>query len=195
MKGEIQNLRKQSLTGSDDRSVMAKLKTEEGRTATVCLGPQKQLSRLNLNEGDQVTIEGVRSRIDDKDVVLARRVTANGDSITNQLPRREQWQQLAGEIRSLRKIRGQGRDQQHLVAEIRADGRTRSIDLGPENELQPLDLREGDQVTVFARQGRIGDRSLLIAQKIRAEGRVLDVREATDRSLRRGSEGRSRQLR
>jgi antitoxin component of MazEF toxin-antitoxin module len=203
LQGEITNMGIRGLTlgdsgQSDSKQRFAKVRTDSGRSARVCLGPEEKVAELDLQQGDRVTIEGVRGRVDDKSVVLARRVSSQGNSITVQLPRRERWQRVSGEIRDVRSAKGDSRNKRHTVVEVRTDRGSRQVDLGPESELQSLDLQEGDKISVLARQGRIGGQSMLIAQKVRSQDQTVDVREATSRSFgqaRRNGEGRSQSRR
>lgn len=193
IRGELTNLGIKSLTaGMDDRDYrFAEVRTDSDRTARVCLGTEEKVSQLDLREGDRVQVEGVRAQIDDKTVLLARRVSSNGDSIENKLPRRENWQRIEGEVRDVRTAGGDDRDQRHQVIEVRTEEGPRQVDLGPASEVEQLDLQQGDRVKLLARRGKIGGQAMLIGQKVRANGTTVDVREATDRSLRKAQSSQS----
>lgn len=187
--GTITNMGIKGLTlGMDDRSDrdyrFAKIEKNSGETCHVMLGTEEKLSQIDLREGDQVTVEGVLARVDGKQVILAERVSTDSNSITNQLPPRQHWRKFTGKIRRLRRT-DEGRDTSHTIVELRNNDHR--IDLGPERELSDLDLREGDQIAILARQGRVDGEQIMIAQKIRAAGQTIDVREATHRSISRGS--------
>lgn len=189
--GKVTNMGLKGLTigktrQSDREFRFAKIEKDSGETCRVMLGSEDKVAQLDIQAGDQITVEGVRGKIDGRDVLLAKRVSTENDSITNKLPPRQQWRQISGEIRRMRRT-DQGRDTRHAVVQLRNSDK--QIDLGPVNELQDLDLQQGDRISILARKGRVGGERMLVAQKIRANGQTIDVREATHRSISRGDSG------
>ncbi|MEQ8846979.1 hypothetical protein [Botrimarina sp.] len=197
VEGQITQLTSKQMTGGDSRGDktcrLAKLDTRDGDSMNVWLGHEQDVSQLDLQQGDRVRVEGVRARIDGQQVLLAKRVSAGGDSITNDLPKRQQWQRLSGEVREVSKTSGRDRDTEHTVVKVDLDrsGKAKRIDLGPSDELGQLDIRDGDQIKVLARQGRIGGESILIAQIVRVNGETVDVRDATNKSLQTAARDRN----
>mgnify|MGYP002624156839 CR=1 FL=1 len=192
--GEVTNMGIKDLHLGKDRQSdkeyrFAKIKTNSGRSVRVMLGSEEKVSQLDIREGDQIRVEGVRCKVNDKEAVLARRVSAGGNTITNELPPRQKWRRVSGTIQRVRNT-NEGRDTRHTVIQLR--GSEQQVDLGPQDELQDLDLQEGDQITLLARPGQIDGQRFLIAQKIRANGEKIDVREATNRSLSRAGDSRQR---
>ena len=80
------------------------------------------------------------------------------------------------------------------MASLRTDdGKTIVVNLGRQDQVQQLDLREGNRITVVGRSGRINDRSAIIAKTIRANGETVDVRLAERPAPgNRSGSGRSR---
>lgn len=196
LRGEIVSLESKTMMGdkrdSDSKQQVAELETNSGRTVSVCLGSKDKVDELDLEEGDRITVEGVRAKMDDKEVVLAKRVSAGNDSITNELPRRQQWRRMSGTVRSMHTTDGGDREESHLVVKVSSeDGRTKQVDLGPKDELDDLDLQEGDRIQVLGRQGTIDGETLTIAQIVRANNETIDVRESTEKSLKK-SKNRNR---
>lgn len=189
LRGEVVSLETKNVMGSSSRDdaphQFARIKTESGRTARVCLGKEDRLAELDIREGDRVSIEGVPVQIDDQAVLLARRVSTGGDSITNELPRQERWRRLDGRVRSISYTSSGEREERHTVVKIKApQGRVVQIDLGPSADIEQLDVQEGDEIAVLGRDGQIDDEALLIAQLVRVGDETVDVRESTNRSLR-----------
>lgn len=92
---------------------------------------------------------------------------------------------FSGELTSLRTTSFQGREGDYLIGEIRsADGETKTVNLGGKEELEDLELSEGNQVSVLAREARINREAGLVAELVRANGQTADVRSSTSRQLR-----------
>lgn len=102
-------------------------------------------------------------------------------------PRQAQrHRRYSGEITSLRTTTFRGREGEYLMARIQLDdGQTKTVNLGSQDALGKLNLSKGDRITLLARPGRINERSALIAELVRKNGRTADVRGSTDRSLMR----------
>ncbi|MEQ8846899.1 hypothetical protein [Botrimarina sp.] len=175
---------------SDREMKYVHIKTDSGKSVRAYVGSPDKARRLDLREGDKVTVEGVKARINDKKVLLAHKVKANGESITNKMPRPERWTRKRGEVRDVRTAGGDDRGERHLVVELKGDDGTCTVDLGPEDALGGLDLQRGDRVAVLAREGKIGGQKMYIAQKVRANDRTIDVRDETSRSLSQSDNAR-----
>lgn len=178
VQGEVQQRKKLDLVGDQHKDVVvAKLRTQNGKDVSVYLGAVERVSQLDIQQGDQITVEGVKSKINDEPFIIARRVSTGDQSITNPMPRQQGLRRCEGEIASLRTEKFKGRDGQYLVARLETDqGRTRTVNLGRKDKLERLDLQEGDQITALVRSGRVGGEQALIAQLVRANDRTVDVR-------------------
>ena len=75
------------LAGMDGEHVMARVETQNGRTAKVHLGPKDALSDMKLKEGSQITVTGSRGLINDQPMLMARRVEADGQTPRSSCPR------------------------------------------------------------------------------------------------------------
>lgn len=186
VRGEIQSLERKQMMDSNQKNVVAKLKDEQQRIATVCLGPGSKVKQLQLSEGDTIQAHGQRARIDGRPVLMAQKVKANGQTIQNQMNRQQQrLKRLKGEVVSTRKANFDGRDGQYLVARVNTDEQgTQQINLGPAKKLSELNISEGTEVRVLAREGRINNRPAMIAEVVRANNHSVDVRGATRRTLK-----------
>jgi hypothetical protein len=187
VRGKLSVMRSIDLVGDDEKDVViGKLATDTGRTVSVYLGPSHQVERLDLQQGDQVTVEGVPSWINENPFVIGRRISSGDRSITNRMPRQQPLRRFQGEIVDLRNTEFGDRDGSYLVARLQTpDGRSQRINLGRRRELDQLKLQEGDRISVLARRGTINKRPAIIAQLVRAHDQVADVREQTRQELRR----------
>ncbi|QDT93331.1 hypothetical protein [Gimesia algae] len=184
--GKIKNLQEKKMTSSDQKQMVAKLKTDEGKTLRVCLGTKEKVSQLDLEKGDEINVKGVRARINDEAAVMAQFVSFEGESIQNQLPQQQRLRKFQGTIQNTRKTSFQGRNGRFLVADLALNGKekTRRVNLGPASEFEDVDLSEGTSIKLLAREGRINNQEALIAQLIRVDGQSIDVREPTRRTIR-----------
>jgi len=187
VRGELQQRKLVDLVGDGEKDVViARLQTESGKQVDTYLGPNKRLEKLELTEGDQLTVEGHLSQINEQPFVVGHRVSSGEKSVTNRPPRRQTLRHYRGKIKDLRTTSFRGRDGNFLVAKLTGEeGRSAQINLGKKRNLTKLNLEEGDQISVLARTIKIGGKSALIAQLVRANDRTADVREETKQQLKR----------
>ncbi|MEZ6092114.1 MAG: hypothetical protein R3C05_29740 [Pirellulaceae bacterium] len=65
------------------------------------------------------------------------------------------------------------------------EGKRIPVDLGRIEDLKQLDLKDGDQITVFGKRVRVNDRKMICARRIEASGKTLDTGRERDRDLKR----------
>lgn len=75
-RGEIESTKTIDVRGQKNQ--MAKIKTSDGKTMLVDLGPVDALSQ-KVNEGQTVSVRGVPIKVKDRIVLVARRLMQNGD--------------------------------------------------------------------------------------------------------------------
>ena len=172
---------------SDETNVVAKLRTHNDRTATVCLGSKEKVSQLNLQEGDFIRVKGKRSQMDGKSVLMAEMVaTRDGQSIMNDLPKDRNLKRISGEVESHREANFKGHSATFVVAKINTDRHGRKeVNLGPKQDLSELNLKDGKQIKILARDGRINDQEAWIAEAVHVDGKTVDVRGNTKQSLKK----------
>ncbi len=74
----------------------------------------------------------------------------------------------------------------HMIARLRTpEGRVARVDLGPVENMDKHQLKEGDPVTVHGRLGTINEAGMLIAKRIDGPGWSVSVPAPYDRDLRR----------
>ncbi len=81
LSGRLDGWQKRNLQGQRDSHTLVKMRLENGRSAIVNLGPNVELSRLNLDRGDRILVKGDRGRIDGKQVLMAQRVRIDDRTI------------------------------------------------------------------------------------------------------------------
>lgn len=199
LQGEVVSLDTCEIPGeskeSDCKCRFAELERESGKTTRVCLGIQENVSKLGVKKGDQLTVEGARGMMDDEEVVFAQRLYKDGKSVDVQPPEPAMWNRLSGEIIRLHDTEKGGRQQKHTVAKLKLEGDqgAEQVDLGPASELSDVDLKKGDTIRVLARERSIGGEPMLMAQLIRVNDSVIDVRGKTDASFNQGDQQRDQQ--
>lgn len=89
IEGTVRELSTVQLPGHDDQFLTARVQTEEGRTGRVMLGAEKQLERLDLEEGDRVTVSGRPGFVNDRMMLIALEIEANDETVRPQPASRE----------------------------------------------------------------------------------------------------------
>lgn len=167
------------------RRQLAKLTTAEGQNVPVDLGRVEELQRLDLQSGDEITVTGQRSRVDDRKMFTARRIESGDTTITLGREQDRGLKRVQGEITNLKTTRFRRSDQEFQVARVDLKGgRSEQVILGPVQKLNELDLQPGDEVQMLVRRGRYNDQPALIADQIRAAGEVVRVTKPERRQLR-----------
>jgi hypothetical protein len=176
IQGEITSLRTEQASDSAGQRLIAQVKNSQGRTAEVCLGPKNKLEKLNLEKGDKISAEGFLTRKDNKLVLLAAKVSANDQTVTHQLTKRQAISRVQGELTTLDETQSRRGDGTYLVAKIKTDNQgTKEVHLGPKQQLSSLDLSEGDDVQVLTRTGKIGGKEAMVALEVSANGEKIKV--------------------
>lgn len=175
--GEIVELYQQHLNG--EPNVFAVLRTYPGGMVRAHLGPMHRVFRLNLDEGDQISLVGHFDNVSSRRVLVADQIMANGEFVALNRPPYPQpgyseshWQpqpvSIDGEIESLHVRSIDGRE--HLWARLETDGgRTLTVDLGPRSNFFNVELDEGDDITVFGEKQQLGGESAFRALQVRTE--------------------------
>lgn len=178
VQGKISDLRKISMHDGDGRYVVARVRTQNGRTAKVLLGREDQLSKLKLREDDQVQIRGRNGRINDQPVLVAIEVSS-GDQRVRVQPKRmnRPLRQVQGEVLRTRTAQFRGHDEPFVVAEMRTrEGQQTLVNLGPKSKLGNVNFSEADQVRLLAAPGKVNGQNALIAEQINVDGRTIKIK-------------------
>lgn len=177
--GEILELREVRLLGQEQPHLLARVDVQGREVVQADLGRRDQLARLNLTEGDSVTLVGVPAQLDERPILVATRVEAKQDSVQIDRSLMQSMNKFSGTIEDTRYAQYEGEGAEHLVAKVRVqDGTLILLDLGAASALEDVDLSPGTPVAFVARIGTINDRRAYFAEDLR----VRDSREAIQRS-------------
>ena len=176
VEGELTNLQKIELAGYGGPHMVGRVKTDRGTVAKVDFGPVAQVKSLGLTEGDPVDVEGRRGRINDRAMLLATKITSDGNTVQVDRPKPSGLRRVKGEITGLKNVRFRGQNDQSVIADMRlVSGREVKVNLGSKTALAPLSLEQGDEASLIARPGKINGEPALIATRVYADGQTADV--------------------
>lgn len=180
VRGTVLGARTIRLQGEPQEHVLAKIRTEQGETAVIDLGPEPLLRRqqLTLRRNQQIEVMGVPGRIQGQPVVVAANVRTPDRNIVISQRMADLLQAtpargapgpmlVQGDILSLRRAELEGEPREHVLAKVRTlAGQQVVIDLGPRQALTDLRLETGDRIAVQAIQGRINEQPVLVALQV-----------------------------
>ncbi|GEM_PF-6132652 len=174
--GEILQLRKETLAGKEEPCVIARIRTDENRSAKVVLGKQSDLESLDLREGGQITVKGFKGRLNDKSMLLASTISADGSDVKVGLGPSRGAKRVRGEILSTRTTKFKGHEQPFVVGQVKLQsGKTASVNLGPQSKLKELGLKQGDKVRMLVRPARLNGKASMVADQIYAKGKRINL--------------------
>ncbi len=191
--GTVRDLKQIQLAQQRQKHTFAKVRTQQGRTVVVNLGPSNRVNQLNLSQGDRIQAQGVVSMVNQRPVLMSNQVRANNQTIRLETPQGSQKKRLEGTITktATRRLRGQNQPA-HVIAQIELEtGQQVPVDLGRKSDLQDVSISEGKDITLLARSAKIGDRTILVAESIGIDGHQLDVQWLRD--LQRQRQGSRQQ--
>lgn len=159
----------QTITMFGDQHVLAKIRKSNGKTCIVDLGPKKKISKLNLEKGDTLRIDGRRG------MLAAGRVVANDETVTVD----RQWAgdrgmhpyRTKGRIDNLRTRMVDGKKK--LIAYLEGpDGWLQRVNLGSKKHLKKdgFKIEEGDHIKVRGHRGHVGGTAMVFANRIKMLG-------------------------
>jgi hypothetical protein len=85
IQGTVEELRTTWVPDREGRFIVARVRTNEGRTEQVLLGSRNELRRLDLDRGDRVSISGSRGNVNNETMVIARQVESDGVTVRPQV--------------------------------------------------------------------------------------------------------------
>lgn len=180
MRGSLENFRTVQLSGVDQPHLVAKLKTDNDRKVCVDLGPrQKVQNNLDLENGQTVTIYGVRGSINDQRTLIAQHIEAGNQSYDIQRKRGVALRRIDGRVIDTQqmRLRNDG-NRLHTVATVRLNNnRTTKVALGNASAAQNLNIERGDQISVLAKPTRINGQPALVAKSVRIGGETHQVNQ------------------
>lgn len=89
----------------------------------------------------------------------------------------------------------EGTSDSYTLARVKLDnGHTVVMSLGEKDRVERLDLERGDKISIRGQTGRLGDKDILIAQQIRANGSSVRVNGRVARLQEKSSENNYREM-
>ena len=196
--GKISELRDQPVAKVDRR--IATLTMGSGTTMLVDLGRPEETKRLNLRDGDAITVSGPIARFVGQPVLLASKVKVRDQSVDIDRKFRDISGQVVGmAYTALRISESTGRGIEafatsHLLALVTMkDGQSAWVDLGPGSSLTKLNLKPGDEIPARGAMAGFQNGDVLVAHNVqKGDHRVTIDWSREQRFLREpaGSPGR-----
>jgi hypothetical protein len=79
--GQIEQAQPLRLRGLDRQHMVARVKTQDGRTVLADLGAPQDLDRIPLEQGRSITVTGPTVQVSGKPLILAKQVSADGATV------------------------------------------------------------------------------------------------------------------
>ncbi len=190
VQGSISSKKTIQLDGHDNQFVVAKVSGKNEEKTPVLLGAKETLSKLNLQNGDQVTVSGRHGMINDRQVVVAHKVMSDGQTVTTK-PKTQKQSQNSGSSHETRQVQGklenletrkfQGQSEKFCVADLKmGDSSSRPIVLGPKSKVDQFDLKSGDRISAEVKKGRLNGETALVAKKLIFEGETIQIQKTPE---------------
>jgi hypothetical protein len=157
-----------------------KVDLESGYTTTIDLGPEKELSDLDLQRGDQIKVWGRHGTIAGENVLIANRIRVGNQTIN--IDRKKSRQEVSGKIRDYSEVNLDDSERQdHLLVRFQMeDGRRIIADLGKDASLEDLEIERDARVKISGEQTISGGQQILVANRITVDGETTQVRQRED---------------
>lgn len=95
----------------------------------------------------------------------------------HQFPDRAGLQEVSGEVTDHKTVPIHGTDTEHLVVRLKTDfGDRKIVDLGPKQNLESWDIKEGLRLSVQGQSVQTQDMRVIAARRIHADGETVDVK-------------------
>lgn len=177
VEGRIREMQTIGLAEMDEKHVVARIETRDGRIARVDLGPEKKIRELDLRQDDRVRILGTPGTIDNRPYLTAHYVNTDQQQVRINRPQDKGIRNYTGRILKTKPARFGDRETDNLMARVRlGDGTTTIVNLGPEKALKKhLDVTEGKSFHMLARPALIEGKQALVAEALSIGGKTYDV--------------------
>ena len=120
-------------------------------------------------QGDEISVTGRQVNIGDKPLVVASKMTVNGETIDVQPFNQNR---MSGTVLETRTVTVQ--DQPHRVVVLKSDNGNQLVDLGPQDQLN-VDLAADQQITVSGVPVRMRNRQVYMAHQLQTGGQDYSI--------------------
>src|SRR5690606_35660236 len=144
------------------------------------IGQQPTLAAHDLSiEGRQVALTG-RPAMDDQmgpgTMPASQRMRQPGRDPWMQQQQQQQQTTFQGQVQNVREVYLPGAPPQHTIVQIRLqDGRTELVNLGRQVDVQQLDIRPGDQISLRGEETYFGNELIISAATLNVEGQQYNL--------------------
>jgi len=193
--GKIESTEEVKLRNSNDKALLATIKTDDGKRLLVDLGGKKNLKDLKIVEGTPITAQGQILQFGMVEVLLASRVTANDHTATIKrsliaaTPPAQpapgegrgyslisHFREVSGSIEAIKKVKLRNSDVENLVVSLKTEkGRKIVVDLGPANDLKDFDFKKGDHVIARGSNFEVQGKRVLLAGELQSDGETVTI--------------------
>jgi hypothetical protein len=91
----------------------------------------------------------------------------------DEAPKSSKEQTLSGKILKIKEVQTKGG--KHTVVQVQQADETAVADLGKVKDLQSLNLKEGDQISVMGLMSKVGEKTVVMARSIDAAGKQMEI--------------------
>ncbi|WP_166828635.1 hypothetical protein [Thalassoroseus pseudoceratinae] len=95
----------------------------------------------------------------------------------HQFPDHDGLQEVSGEVTDHKTVPIHGTDTEHLVVRLKTDfGGRKIVDLGPKQNLEAWDIKEGQRLSVQGQSLQAQDMRVIAARRVHADGKTVDIK-------------------
>lgn len=80
IKGTVRQFSETSMDGTMEKNLLVRIELENGKSCVADLGKGTRLRDLGLQEGSRIRLEGERTKVDGKSLIIARKLSVDGDT-------------------------------------------------------------------------------------------------------------------
>jgi hypothetical protein len=148
---------------------LVRIRLDSGTESVVDIGRRMDLVDIDLQQGQQIQINGHQGQLDNQQIVVADQIQSG--QRTFNIARNDQRQEISGRITDVSKIDLNKQGEDSLLVRLKMDdGSAVVVDLGKDTNLEDLDLEKNSQVRVRGEREFIDGKSILVAEQISVDG-------------------------
>lgn len=176
IQGELESVDRVHFDLVPDDHHVVRVRLDDGRVVFADLGRELTLDQLDLEEGDEITLDGRRRWIEGKPIFVLDRIS--GEDLTWEvLPENvnlDAPRSISGTIRGFQRV-GLVGGGQHVLVKLFSDQGAVVADLGAPDRLQGLNLQRGDPLTLHGRRLWLDGHLVFWAQRLETDQRSEPV--------------------
>lgn len=177
VQGRIEGFREMGIkddSGLWQDHTLVRIRLDNGTEAVVDIGRRMDLEDIDLQQGQQIQINGHQGQVDNKQVVVADQIQSG--QRTFNIARDDKKREISGRITDVNKIDLNKQGEDSLLVRLKMDdGSAVVVDLGKDISLEDLDLEKNSQVRVRGEREFIDGKSILVAEQISVDGEATQV--------------------